>query len=167
MFTTVKEFKEEWLQEAALTQKVLDALTDASLQQSVWSGGRTLGRIAWHITINIPQFLNRFGVVIEAVKVAAGVPISAKEIAETFRSVSANVAVGAQEQWTDATLTQVQDFFGRELPNAVILSQLIRHMIHHRGQMTILMRQAGLNVPGVYGPSKEEWNRLSLEPPAI
>ncbi len=33
---------------------------------------------------------------------------------------------------------------------------LIRHHIHHRGQMTELMRQARLKVPGMYGPSKEE-----------
>ena len=38
-----------------------------------------------------------------------------------------------------------------------MLSALIRHEAHHRGQMTVLMRQAGLTVPGVYGPSREEW----------
>lgn len=37
---------------------------------------------------------------------------------------------------------------------------------HHLGQMTVLMRQAGLNVPGVYGPSKEEWTAYGMpEPP--
>lgn len=30
------------------------------------------------------------------------------------------------------------------------------HEIHHRGQLTILMRQAGITVSGLYGPSKEE-----------
>jgi uncharacterized damage-inducible protein DinB len=30
------------------------------------------------------------------------------------------------------------------------------HQAHHRGQMTVLMRQAGLTVPGVYGPAREE-----------
>jgi uncharacterized damage-inducible protein DinB len=36
------------------------------------------------------------------------------------------------------------------------LDKLIRHQIHHRGQITILMRQAGLAAPGVYGPNEEE-----------
>ncbi|WP_258881781.1 DinB family protein [Paenibacillus sp. sptzw28] len=31
-----------------------------------------------------------------------------------------------------------------------------RHQIHHRGQMTILIRQAGLTAPGIYGPNEEE-----------
>jgi len=33
---------------------------------------------------------------------------------------------------------------------------LIAHQGHHRAQMTVLMRQAGLKVPGVYGPSEAD-----------
>ena len=40
---------------------------------------------------------------------------------------------------------------------------LINHQNHHRGQMTVLMRQAGLTVPGVYGPAKEEWATAGME----
>jgi uncharacterized damage-inducible protein DinB len=47
------------------------------------------------------------------------------------------------------------------------LSMLINHQIHHRGQMTILMRQANLIVTGVYGPAKEEWSQMGMEAPAI
>jgi uncharacterized damage-inducible protein DinB len=31
--------------------------------------------------------------------------------------------------------------------------------------MTVLMRQAGLRVPGVYGPSQEEWSQFGMEAP--
>ena len=31
--------------------------------------------------------------------------------------------------------------------------------------MTVLMRQAGLTVPGVYGPAKEEWAVAGMEAP--
>ena len=30
--------------------------------------------------------------------------------------------------------------------------------------MTVLMRQAGVPVPGMYGPSKEEWAAMGLPP---
>jgi uncharacterized damage-inducible protein DinB len=33
---------------------------------------------------------------------------------------------------------------------------MIDHQTHHRGQMTVLLRQAGLTVPGVMGPTKEQ-----------
>ena len=32
--------------------------------------------------------------------------------------------------------------------------------------MTVLMRQAGLKVPGVYGPAREEWAEFGMQPPA-
>jgi uncharacterized damage-inducible protein DinB len=32
-----------------------------------------------------------------------------------------------------------------------------------RGQLTVLMRQADLKVPGVYGPSKEEWEAMNAQ----
>ncbi|WP_306434409.1 DinB family protein [Paenibacillus sp. J2TS4] len=37
-----------------------------------------------------------------------------------------------------------------------LLSILLTHDTHHRGQMTVLLRQAGLTVPGVMGPTKEQ-----------
>ena len=33
-----------------------------------------------------------------------------------------------------------------------------------RGQMTVLMRQAVLAVPGIYGPAEEEWAAMGLPP---
>ena len=47
--------------------------------------------------------------------------------------------------------------YGEKWPRGMSLSALMAHETHHRGQMTVLMRQAGLPVPGVYGPAKEEW----------
>jgi uncharacterized damage-inducible protein DinB len=40
----------------------------------------------------------------------------------------------------------------------------MKHEIHHRAQMTVLMRQAGLKVPGLYGPAKEEWSQYNMPP---
>jgi len=37
-----------------------------------------------------------------------------------------------------------------------VLQTLVVHQIHHRGQMSVLMRQAGLVPPGIYGPTREE-----------
>jgi uncharacterized damage-inducible protein DinB len=47
---------------------------------------------------------------------------------------------------------------------AFVLVSLLQHSCHHRGQMTVLMRQAGLKVPGVYGPAKEEWAIYGMDP---
>jgi uncharacterized damage-inducible protein DinB len=167
MYTSISEFIGDWNQEAASTQKVLDALTDGSLQQAVSPDDRTLGRIAWHVVTSTPEMLNEFGITVENVENSSTVPSSAKEIADTFRKLSEDNMDAVKKQWTDASLKEMKNVFGMEMQKAVTLSLLIKHIIHHRGQMTVLMRQAGLNVPGVYGPSRNEWSQMGMEAPAL
>jgi hypothetical protein len=40
---------------------------------------------------------------------------------------------------------------------------LIKHIVHHRGQINVLMRLTGLKPFGVYGPPKEDWINLGVE----
>lgn len=167
MYVTITDFINEWNKEARLTQNVLNGLTDGSLKQPVYPGGRTLGRIAWHLTTCIPEYLAEFGLKMDPVKNADDVPASAKQIAETFQTVSFNAAKAIEKQWTNETLKEVQTAFGREETNTQILMGLIKHTIHHRGQLTVLIRQAGLKPLGVYGPPKEDWIHLGIKQPPL
>ncbi len=167
MYVTIADFIKEWNKEARLTQKVLDGLTDHSLKQQVYPEGRTLGRIAWHFTTNIPEYLAHFGLKINESEYTESVPESAEEIAAAFQELSSNAAQVIEQQWTDESLKKVQKAFGREETNAQILMGLIKHIVHHRGQVTILMRQAGLKPFGVYGPPKEDWIHLGVETPPL
>ncbi|WDL99217.1 DinB family protein [Alicyclobacillus sp. ALC3] len=167
MYVTIADFMKEWNREAMLTQEVLDGLTDESLKQKVYPEGRTLGRIVWHITTSIPEYLAHFGLKVNTLVNGQDVPTSAQEIAASFDKVSAEASQAIEQQWTDESLSQVQNAFGREESNATILMGLIKHIVHHRGQATILIRQAGLKPYGVYGPPKEDWVNLGVEnPPA-
>jgi uncharacterized damage-inducible protein DinB len=167
MYVTIADFIREWNREATLTLKVLEGLTDDSLKQKVYPEGRTLGRIVWHLTTNIPEYLAHFGLHIGEAEVTENIPNSAKEIAETFSHISSYAIKAIEEQWTDESLKEVQTAFGRKETNAQILMGLIKHIIHHRGQVTILMRQAGIKPFGVYGPPKEDWIRLGVENPPL
>lgn len=164
MYVTVADLIAEWNKEAALTQNILDALTDESLRQQVYPEGRTLGRIAWHFVTNVPDYLNEFGLATERLPDSDVIP-SAKEIAETFKKISRDAAKAIEEQWTDDDLKIIRNAFGRQESNASIFMGLIKHIVHHRGQVTVLMRQAGLNIPAVYGPSKEGWMQMGVKPP--
>jgi uncharacterized damage-inducible protein DinB len=44
---------------------------------------------------------------------------------------------------------------------------LILHQVHHRGEMIVLMRMAGLAVPGIFGPTREEWAQYGMQPPSV
>jgi uncharacterized damage-inducible protein DinB len=57
--------------------------------------------------------------------------------------------------------------YGEAWTRGRTLAALVAHQTHHRAQMTVLMRQAGLEVPGVYGPARQEWTAYGMQPPGI
>jgi uncharacterized damage-inducible protein DinB len=108
--------------------------------------------------------MNRSGLKVQCPSENSTVPASAKEIAETYKSVAGSLTKEIEAKWTDATLDEEQDMYGEAWRVSFILKSLVYHQIHHRGQLTIMMRQANLKVPGVYGPSREEWAQMGMEP---
>lgn len=167
MFTTVDDFKKSFKNEAGGTAKILGALTDESLAQSVCDGHRTIGRIAWHTVTTIPEMMSQTGLEFSSVDHKAPVPASASEIASGYKKVSEELLKEVTEKWNDDSLQQTDELYGETWKKGATLDILIRHEVHHRGQLTVLMRQAGLKVPGVYGPSKEEWEGYGSQPPEI
>jgi uncharacterized damage-inducible protein DinB len=47
------------------------------------------------------------------------------------------------------------DFFGNKMPAFVILSIVVRHSTHHRGQLSAYLRPMGGKVPSIYGPTAD------------
>lgn len=167
MFETVAAFVQAWKKESANTQKMLDELTDQSLKQPVTEGHRTLGRIAWHIVTTIPEMMERTGLHVKTVDPESKPLSSAKEIAATYAKVSSALLEQIESTWNDQSMKQTDDMYGEQWARGQTLVILINHELHHRGQMTILMRQAGLKVPGIYGPSYEEWGTFGMQPPEV
>lgn len=164
MFRSLEDFLGAWIQEAESTRKVLDALTDASLAQEVVPGGRTLGKLAWHLVETLQEMLPAAGLKVEFSIDAHAVPESAPEIARQYRLGAMALTQALESQWTDAMLLETVMMYGAPWKRGFTLQVLLMHQAHHRGQMTVLMRQAGLVVPGVCGPAKEEWALMGMEP---
>ncbi|MGE5402866.1 MAG: DinB family protein [Ignavibacteriales bacterium] len=164
MFYKISDFRKEWEYESQATLKMMSNLTDASLAQPVVPEGRTLGFIAWHITVSLGEMLMRAGLKAEGPAEDAPMPESAAEIRGIYELAARSVLEQVSNNWNDATLLEVVDMYGEQWANGVTLDVLIRHQAHHRGQMSVLMRQAGLLVPGVYGPAKEEWAQWGMAP---
>ena len=158
MYRSIDEFVSDWQYEGAATLKVLEVLTDESLKQAVSdTRPRTLGDLAWHLVGALVHILGSAGLRIDGPDVQRPMPSSAAEIAESYRAMSTAVTSALREQWTDDKLSESLRLFGAlEMTHAGVLNMVVRHQIHHRGQMTILMRQAGLVPPGIYGPNEEE-----------
>lgn len=164
MYHTLKDFYGDWKYESESTQKVFNALTDESLNQKVYDGGRTLGFLAWHITDTIGEMLGRTGMKVFRPDEEHFKHTSAKDLQTIYKHACDSLDEKLKANWTDETLEQSDDMYGEQWKRGGTLHVLILHQAHHRGQMTVLMRQAGLKVPGFYGPSKEEWTAYGMEP---
>lgn len=167
MFTTLDEFLAIWQSECEATQHLFDALTDASLAQPVAADHRTLGRLAWHIAQTIPEMMGHTGLQLDGPGEHDPVPASAQVIATAYRTAAAALTSAIETQWTNDTLAEIDDMYGERWSRGRTLDALLLHQVHHRGQLTVLMRQAGLPVIGIYGPSRDDWGSMGLEPPAI
>jgi len=157
MFAKIDDFEKEWALESAATIKIMRALTDASLAQKVYPEGRTLGRMAWHILLSLGEMGQKAGLAVESPAENVPVPSTADAIAKAYEKAANSISWQVKKQWTDEKLADVIEMYGEKWSRGFTLYVLIKHEIHHRAQMTVLMRQAGLKVPGVYGPAREEW----------
>jgi uncharacterized damage-inducible protein DinB len=164
IYATVQSFIEDYQNESSTTQKLLNTLTDESLQQEVASGYRTLGQLAWHL---VPSggILEPMGLKVDFPP--AETPASAAEIAQGYKKTTQALLEAVRTQLTDDKLQESVNMFGQPWKNGFTLDMFIKHEIHHRGQLTILMRQAGLPVTGAYGPSKEEWVQMGMAAPTV
>jgi uncharacterized damage-inducible protein DinB len=167
MFRTISDFEYYWSQELEATQKILKHLNDKSLTRSVVPGGRTLGRLGWHLTLSIPEMMSRTGLIVSGAKEDDPIPISAKEIFKAYNEAAISLLDAIKANWTDETLEEKDDMYGQKWKRGKTLTALIFHQIHHRAQMTMLMRQAGLDVPGIYGPARQEWAQFGMPEPKV
>lgn len=163
MYCTISAFLKDWEEESKSTQKFLDVLTDDSLDQKVWKEGRTLGRIAWHIYQTIPEMMHLSGFTKEKYDEKEPVPKTAKEISDKYKSIAQQLADAVKKNWSDEILNDEIELFGQKWAKGKVLLSIITHQIHHRGQLSVLIRQAGLKPPGVYGPAKEEWAQYGMD----
>ncbi len=169
MFRHVADFKTIWQHETKHTLAILDAIPEASASQAIADEHRDLRRIAWHLVETCVEMPGNMGLKVQGLSgepFKTQPPASMKEIRDTYAAVSTSVT---DEVMTlnDMALAMTYPFYGMTWTGAFALMVLVTHQSHHRGQMTVLMRQAGLKVPGTYGPAKEEWVAWGMETPVV
>ncbi len=167
MFTTVAEFKTAWSSEMSKVEKLFDALTDDSLNLPQQENIRTLGRVAWHIVTTLPEMCNRFGFKLDGPTEKDPIPTKVSDLKNIYVS-NGKKLLEQIEGWSDSDLQIEDDMYGETWKRGSSLYIFLIHEAHHIGQMTIMMRMAGVVVPGLYGPSREEWKSLyKMDEPAV
>lgn len=165
MYSTIESFIADYTNESASTTSIFRSLTDAALGHKVTAEGRSLGFLAWHIVLTLGEMGSKAGLAGDGPAEDAPAPASASALLSTYESASRMLLQTVQARWTDDSLKEEIPMYGETWTRGGTLTALVKHEIHHRAQMTVLMRQAGLRVPGVYGPSREEWVQFGMPAP--
>ena len=154
---------QELEEEARTTRRVLERVPDNNLAWRPHEKARTLGELALHVVLvpgavaqlvasqspaQVPQFTDPS-------------PQSAAELIPALEqsiATAKNVLSGMDDAALMATLRMMQG--ERELfavPRAALLrSVMLNHWYHHRGQLTVYLRELDVPIPSIYGPSADE-----------
>jgi len=149
--------------EAQATRRVLERVPDAHLGWRPHPKSRTLGELAMHIA-RVPGAVARLVASPSPAQVPSfgdTRPTSAAELLPALEDslAQARQAVGGLDD--AAMLAPWQMARGErvllEQPRVAMLrSVMLNHWYHHRGQLTVYLRELDVPVPSVYGPSADE-----------
>lgn len=141
------------LQEIPTTLRVIEAAEGGNLTYSPDSKSKTGLALIQHIVNEDVWFLNSIADgKFDAPPDSSGITSAAGGAAQ-YRE-AAPIALERVRALSDEKLTQPLDFFGMaQLPPFVLLGLMVKHSVHHRGQLSAYLRAMGCKVPGIYGPS--------------
>jgi uncharacterized damage-inducible protein DinB len=153
-----------WNREAKKTADLLHALPVDQYDFRPDPQARSLGELAWHLaeleaytTWGIEQGSFQLGVRPPGIER----PRTIEALAPGYERIHAE-AVERVKKLTPADLDRkLHHFTGNELSIRELLwYTILFHLIHHRGQLSILTRLAGGAVPSIFGPNREEMAAL-------
>ncbi len=165
MYRKLYDFVADFKEESEATARLLAALSDASLHQRVNDQGRSLGQIAWHITLTFGEMLSHARLPVATPGEEAPPPDTVPGLLAAYRRQAQAALDAVAAAWNDGLLVDEIPMYGQSWARGRVLAVLLRHQAHHRGQITVLARQAGLVVPGVCGPAREEWAAWGMPAP--
>lgn len=156
MYRTVSDFLNDWSNAAQGTLRVLHSLSDDQLDQAIIEGHSTLGWLGWHLATSPVIFMDEIGLHVDPIGDPEQVPNQAAEIVNVYTKIVEAVKLEVERNLDDEKMIEsVETTFAGKIPRGAMLRTLIDHQTHHRGQMTLLLRKAGLYVPGILGPTQE------------
>jgi len=152
--------------ELGRTRRTLERVPDEHLGWQPHEKSWPLGTLAAHIA-NLPRWSGRilerdeFDLATIAPPDPSQRPGSRDDLLRGFDAAVADLRAGldaADDHALSARWTLRQgERVVMTIPRAAAIRTIcISHMIHHRGQLTVYLRQVGAAVPALYGPSADE-----------
>lgn len=166
MFSTIAQFEWYWKNEYECSKRVIAALPNDKLSFKPNEKSRAAGELAWHFVTAPIWFVAemlKLPVNIDFEKSYPKPPETTKELLKAYDFIFQTCLASVKKQ-KDSWLDKKTDFFGKSYSNSVILSWMLLHEEHHRGQFSVYLKLAGAKVPSIHGPSADDENFVLWEP---
>ncbi len=153
---------QELEQEAHTTRRVLERVPNERLTWKPHDKARTLGELALHVAM-VPGAVAEIAARSQT-EAPTFVDPSPKHAAELVPALNESIAKArrALGGMSDETLTSTWRMLRGEreimaIPRVALLrSIMLNHWYHHRGQLTMYLRELNVPIPSIYGPSADE-----------
>jgi uncharacterized damage-inducible protein DinB len=154
---------QELEQETQTTRRVLERVPGEKLSWRPHPKARTLGELAMHVAI-VPgalaelitspspaQILDFTDPVLK--DASELIPALEESVGKAKKAVGNLDATALNETWR--LMRGERELFA--VPRAGLLrSVMLNHWYHHRGQLTVYLKQLDVPIPSIYGPSADE-----------
>ncbi len=153
---------QELEQEAQTTRRLLERIPEDQLTWRPHPKARTLGELALHIA-KVPGSVAQLAAKdnVQAPQFAEASPNSAAElipILDDSIAQAKQALTGMDDETIMATwrmLRGEQELMA--IPRIAFLrSIMLNHWYHHRGQLSVYLRELDVAIPSIYGPSADE-----------
>ena len=170
--TTIESLLQELEQEAQTTRRVLERVPEDRLAWKPHDKSMSLGQLALHVATT-PGFVAEFCQQ-SPFQMPKFTQPSATSTAELMRALDESIGKARQilRGMDDAALGKTWRVVDGErevmaMPvGAVMRTIMLNHWYHHRGQLSVYLRQVGAKVPSIYGPSADE-NPFAAQPASV
>ena len=160
--TIAERLLQELDQEAQATRRVLERVPQEHLGWKPHEKSMTLGQLARHVTIipggvasavaqptrQVPDFAHP-----TVTDVRELLPLLEESVAQAHSILAPMSDADMQATWRLVNGEQTIMAMPRV---AFLRSIMLNHWYHHRGQLSVYLRQLGVPLPSIYGPSADE-----------
>jgi uncharacterized damage-inducible protein DinB len=154
---------QELEQEAQTTRRVLERIPEDQMNWRPHPKARMLGELAFHVA-TVPGSVAEFIASPSPGQVPDFIDPSPRSATELVPALDESIAKAKQilADMDDATVLATWRMMDGErevfaLPRVSLLrSIMLNHWYHHRGQLSVYLRELDVPIPSIYGPSADE-----------
>jgi uncharacterized damage-inducible protein DinB len=159
----IKELLQELEQEAQTTRRVLERVPENQLTWRPHEKARTLGELALHVA-TVPGGVASLAASPSPAQVPDFIDPSPQSASELIPTLDQSIATAQRVLggMDDGELLSTLRLMKGErevfaLPRVAFLrSIMLNHWYHHRGQLSVYLRELDVPIPSIYGPSADE-----------